>query len=249
MSNNATKNTSVNSVKISGNICKDAAVSGKKNFAAFDLAHNAGKSGETLFDRIKMFDANGKQAVNIPFDLLKKGKRVLVEGYRVSMKETFTDKQGVQQTKKRDYIIALSVVDYPWMEDGSNPSVNVVEVSGNLYADANKSTNNNFAGFDLAHNAGRNREPLSDKVKMFAPKEGENNIPFDILSKGQRVLVTGYRRAQTETYTARDGSEKKVTKTILVAKTCVGYPWNSQEEEAPAPAEAVVLPAVEDMPL
>lgn len=241
MSKNENKNVSVNRVKVSGNLCNDAMVSAEGKFAGFDLAHNAGRKGETMFDRIKMFSKNGSKDIQIPFEILKKGKRVLVEGYRICQKETYTDKEGVEKTVKRNYIIALSVTDYPWMQDGTNPSVNEVQVSGNLFADANKDNKLTFAGFDLAHNAGKNREVLGDKIKMFTDKEGKIEIPFDILNKGNRVLVTGYRRAKTEPYTTRDGVQAKATRTYLIATKVEAYPWNAETEEVPNAEESAVV--------
>lgn len=232
-----TKNISVNRVRVSGNICRNANKSASGNFAGFELAHNASRKGETMFDKVKMYNKNGKQDIEIPFDVLVKGRRILVEGYRVKIEET--DKDG--KVRKQEYIIALNVTDYPWLEDKSNPSVNEVEVSGNLYADAKKSASGNFAGFDLAHNGGKNRLVLGDKVKLFAKQD--ETLPFDELFKGNRVLVKGYRRAEKETYITKEGTEKTVTRTVLVATEVTGYPWDAaQGEEQPSAEESVDLP-------
>jgi len=231
-------NISVNRVRISGNICANANISATKNFAGFDLAHNCGRGRETLYDKVKMFSKNGNKDINIPFDLLTKGKRVLVEGFRVCEEESFTTKSGKDVTKKRVYIIALTVKDYPWHEDKSNPSVNEVEISGRLYDDARKSTSGNFAGFDMAHNAGKDRLCLSDSIKMFAGTgEGAVVIPHELLNKGTRVLVKGSRRAEKDTFISKEGVEVTVIKTIVVASSVNAYPWEGQAEDGPAPEE------------
>ena len=114
------KNTSKNTVIISGNICADANVSASKNFAAFDLAHNAGKDNETLFDTVKIFSKNGNQTVDIPFDLLKKGARVLVKGFRRTETETYVAKDGSERTSKTTVIVALAVEAYPFEAEEDN---------------------------------------------------------------------------------------------------------------------------------
>lgn len=234
-------NISVNRVRISGNICANANISSTKNFAGFDIAHNCGRGRETLFDKVKMFSKNGKKDLEIPFDILKKGQRVLVEGFRVTEEESFTSKSGQDITKKRVYIVALTVKDYPWLEDKSNPSVNEVEISGNLYNDARKSTSGNFAGFDMAHNAGKDRPCLSDSIKMFAGTgEAGVVIPHDILNKGARVLVKGSRRAEKDTFLNKEGIEVTVVRTVLVASSVEAYPWEDKTEDGPAPEETSV---------
>lgn len=217
-------NVSINRVEVSGNLCADARISESKNFAGFDLAHNAGKDKEALFDKVKMFNKNGKADVNIPFDILKKGRRVLVSGYRVTVEEEYQGK-----TLKKEYIIALEVKDYPKSEE--NPSVNRVEISGNLCADANASETKNFAGFDIAHNAGKNNPVLFDKVKMFN-KNGKNavEIPFADLVKGTRILVSGYRRTEKDEY-QKDGQAVTSKKTVIIALNAKAYPWDGQGEE------------------
>lgn len=213
-------NTSINRVTVSGNLCADARISANKNFAGFDIAHNAGKDKEVLFDKVKMFDKNGSKAIDIPFDILKKGTRVLVSGYRVTVEEKYNG-----EDRKKEYIIALEVKDYPKSEE--NPSVNRVEISGNLCADANSNDTKSFAAFNLAHNAGKDRLTLFDEVKMF-DKNGKTaiDIPFEALTKGNRVLVSGYRRVEKEEY---NGEIRK--KEVIVALEAKAYPWKGEGEE------------------
>lgn len=112
-------NQDINQVIISGRLTSDAHTSESKNFAGFDIAHNMGKNREPLFDSVKMFDKNGESHVDIPFDILKKGRRVKVTGYRRTENETFTAKDGSEHTRKKTYIIATEVQDFPW--DGNEP--------------------------------------------------------------------------------------------------------------------------------
>ena len=231
------KNTSKNTVIISGNICADANVSASKNFAAFDLAHNAGKDNETLFDTVKIFSKNGNQTVDIPFDLLKKGARVLVKGFRRTEKKTYVAKDGSERTSKNTVIVATSIEAYP--KDEENKSTNNVVISGNICADANVSASKNFAAFDLAHSAGKDNETLFDKVKMFSSNGRQSvEIPFDLLKKGARVLVKGFRRTETETYVAKDGSERTSKTTVIVALAVEAYPFEAEEDNTESAEKA-----------
>ena len=231
------KNTSKNTVIVSGNICADANISANKNFAVFDLAHNAGKDNEPLFDTVKMFSKNGNQALEIPFELLKKGTRVLVKGFRRTEAETYTGKDGVERTSKRTIIVALSIEPYAVSEE--NKSTNTVVVSGNICADANVSANKNFAGFDLAHNAGKDNEVLFDKVKMFSANGKQAlDIPFDLLKKGARVLVKGFRRTEKDTFTGKDGVERTSKRTVIVALSIEAYPMADEVDKTEAETKA-----------
>lgn len=232
-------NSSKNTVIISGNIVKDANTNEAKTFAAFDIAHNAGKDNEPLFDSVKMFAKNGNQAVEIPFDLLVKGNRVLVKGFRRTEKETFLTKSGETVTRKKTIIVAVSVEPYAKGEE--NKSQNSVVVSGNLCADANKSATGNFAGFDLAHNAGKDNETMFDSVKMFSRNgKQEVEIPMDVLTKGRRVLVSGYRRCEKETFITSAGETVTRKRTVIVALSVTDYPFGAEENVNEETAAAVV---------
>ena len=107
-------NNDINQVIISGRLTSDARTNDNKSFAAFDIAHNMGKDRETLYDSVKAFDKNGNDTVEIPLDILTKGHRVKVTGYRRTEVETY---QG--NTRKKTYVIATKIEDYPW--DGNAP--------------------------------------------------------------------------------------------------------------------------------
>lgn len=71
------------------------------------------------------------------------------------------------------------------------PSANKMEFSGNIVADANQfeTANGKGVSFRLAHNQGRDEEPVFMDVVMFSGKD--RVIPVDIIKKGNYVKVTG----------------------------------------------------------
>ena len=94
-----------NSFEMSGRIVKDAQSNESRSYARFSLAHNFGKGMEPLFVDVVMFDKNGKKAVNIPFELLKKGTPVVVSGY---MRPNVYKAEDGRTYRRVDYVV-LSV--------------------------------------------------------------------------------------------------------------------------------------------
>lgn len=101
----ATKFTSKNNFVFSGRLTADATTNASQNYARFTLAHNFGKDKDPLFLDFVMFNKNGKKDIKIPFDLLKKGSPVIVEGYL--RPDNFTNKEG--KTIKDVAYVVLSV--------------------------------------------------------------------------------------------------------------------------------------------
>ena len=74
---------SINTFAVSGRLTSDAQIYDGKNgkVARFSIAHNFGKGMDPLYLDTVMFSKNGKKAVEIPVDLLKKGQAVELGGY------------------------------------------------------------------------------------------------------------------------------------------------------------------------
>ena len=110
-------------------------------------------------------------------------------------------------------------------------STNTFAVSGRLTSDANiyDGKNGKVARFSIAHNFGRDMDPLFVDAVMFS-KNGkkEVSIPESLLKKGQAVTVSGYLRPNNNT---KDG--KTYRSIDFVVFSC-----SAPEDEAEAEGEA-----------
>ncbi len=88
------QSSSINRFAISGNICGRDLRIHKNGTITFSIAHSfAEKSGiGTLFTEIVIYPRNGNKQIHIPMDLIRKGRNVIVEGYR--RPGTWTDRKG-----------------------------------------------------------------------------------------------------------------------------------------------------------
>ena len=93
-------------------------------------------------------------------------------------------------------------------------STNSVVLSGRLTADAKPMANEAGVRFSIAHNMGKDNDPVYADFTMFA-KNGKvaKQIPTDLLVKGQAVLVSAYMTANN--YTKEDGTEVKGIRYIV----------------------------------
>ena len=107
-------------------------------------------------------------------------------------------------------------------------SINSFSISGRLTSDANifDGKNGKVARFDIAHNFGKDMDPLFAKCVMFS-KNGKKDvtIPTELLKKGSAVILSGYLRPNNNT---KDG--KTYRDLDFVVLSCV--------ENADEPAEA-----------
>lgn len=96
-------------------------------------------------------------------------------------------------------------------------STNSFAISGRLTSDATISKTGAVARFRIAHNFGKDMEPLFVDCVMFS-KNGKKDveIPTDLLKKGNAVLVSGYQRPNV--YVNPEG--KKYVRTDYVVLTC-----------------------------
>ena len=83
-------------------------------------------------------------------------------------------------------------------------STNNIILSGRLTADAKTNEQKSYAQFSIAHNMGKDKEPLFVDFVQFT-KNGKftNKIDFDLLKKGTPVLVHAYMRP--DSYTNANG--------------------------------------------
>ena len=74
-------------------------------------------------------------------------------------------------------------------------SQNSIILTGRLTADAKELANGAGVTFSIAHNMGKDNDPLFADFTMFA-KNGNRtvNIPTDLLKKGQAVTVSAWMK-------------------------------------------------------
>lgn len=96
------------------------------------------------------------------------------------------------------------------LKSGIMNAKNYIQISGRLTSDARTNDTRSYARFTLAVNftSGDRKEALFISCVAF-PKEFQSNgqtIPFDMLTRGREVLVTG--RISPRTITSQDGTRK-----------------------------------------
>lgn len=93
-------------------------------------------------------------------------------------------------------------------------SLNNIQITGRLTADAQPLANNAGVRFSIAHNMGKNKPVLYVDFKMFS-KNGrfENKIPTELLKKGQPVQVSAYMKVNV--FTKEDGTESRTLQFIV----------------------------------
>ena len=79
-------------------------------------------------------------------------------------------------------------------------SENSIILTGRLTADAKELANNAGVSFSIAHNMGKDNDPLFVDFTFFA-KNGSRtvNIPTDLLKKGQAVTVSAWMKPNNYT--------------------------------------------------
>lgn len=94
-------------------------------------------------------------------------------------------------------------------------SQNSIILTGRLTADAKELANGAGVSFSIAHNMGKDNDPLFVDFTFFA-KSGKRtvNIPTDLLVKGQAVTVSAWMKPAN--YTNAEG--KKVRHTQYIVK-------------------------------
>ena len=88
-----------------------------------------------------------------------------------------------------------------------NPN-NYIQISGRLTADVTSNENKTFARFSIAKNfEGATKKALFLNCVIFKKEFDDNKqtIPWDLLKKGQEVLLTG--KLHPNTWTDKDGAE------------------------------------------
>ena len=97
-------------------------------------------------------------------------------------------------------------------------SSNNITLSGRLTADAISNESKSFARFTIAHNMGKDaqgaQKVLFFEATMFAKNhKREVAIPFDLLKKGQPVLVNAW--LMPDSYTNKDGKTVNTVKYVV----------------------------------
>lgn len=94
-------------------------------------------------------------------------------------------------------------------------SQNSIILTGRLTADAKELANNAGVSFSIAHNMGKNNDPLYVDFTFFT-KNGNRtvNIPTELLKKGQAVTVSAWMKP--DNYVNADG--KKIRHTQYIVK-------------------------------
>ena len=221
---------SLNRFAISGNICERGLKVYDNGTVRLTVAHNMGRNRDALYTDIVMFPKNGKKDVVIPAELLKKGKNVIVSGYRRA--NNWVDKDGGKHY--RIDFIALEIV-----ENTENKSVNSFEVTGNICEKGLKVYDEGTVRMSIGHNFGRSKlEPLFTDIVMF-PKNGKKDveIPTELVKKGQAVVVSGYRRPNN--WVDKDGGKHYQMDYVALSLSENGIePAEAAEAEPETEAEA-----------
>ena len=90
-----------------------------------------------------------------------------------------------------------------------NPT-NYIQISGRLTADVTSNENKTFARFSIAKNfEGATKKALFLNCVIFKKEFDDNKqtIPWDLLKKGQEILITG--KLAPNNWTDKDGVEHK----------------------------------------
>ena len=90
-----------------------------------------------------------------------------------------------------------------------NPN-NYIQISGRLTADVTPNENKTFARFNLAKNfVGADKKTIFLSCVIFKKEFDDNEqiIPWDLLKKGQEVLITG--KLAPNNWTDKEGIEHK----------------------------------------
>lgn len=97
-------------------------------------------------------------------------------------------------------------------------SANNISLSGRLTADAVSNESKNFARFTIAHNMGKDAQGNQRVLFLEATMFNKNHkrdvvIPFDLLKKGQPVLVNAW--LTPDSYTNKDGKTVNTVRYIV----------------------------------
>lgn len=78
-------------------------------------------------------------------------------------------------------------------------------MSGRLTADVTPNEKKTFARFSIAHNTGKDADPIFLNCVIYKREFEENkqSIPWDILEKGNEIFVTG--KLAPNNWTDKDG--------------------------------------------
>lgn len=89
-----------------------------------------------------------------------------------------------------------------------NPQ-NYIQISGRLVADAKPNSGKTYARFSIAHNFGQDTPSLFMNCVVFQQEFEKNkqSIPWDLLSKGTDILLTG--RLRPNNWTDDNGVERR----------------------------------------
>ena len=93
---------------------------------------------------------------------------------------------------------------------------NYIPLSGRLTADVTPNEGKTFARFTLAKNFSKDNKSSRFFRCVIFKKEFDDNqqtIPWDLLKKGQEVLLTG--KLHPNTWTAKDGAEHQVIEIVV----------------------------------
>ena len=103
---------SMNTIAFSGRVCEKGLNISKQGTARFTIAHNMGPKAKPVFNNCVMFPKNGKKAVEIPAELIKKGYPVIAKGYVRNGDREYTPK-GAEEAKtfRQIDLVVLELLD------------------------------------------------------------------------------------------------------------------------------------------
>lgn len=108
-------------------------------------------------------------------------------------------------------------------------SQNSIILTGRLTADAKELANNAGVSFTIAHNMGKDNDPLFADFTFFKKNGGRTvSIPADLLKKGQAVTVSAWMKPNTYV-----NAEGKTIRTIqyIVKKVEAISPETADEQD------------------
>lgn len=120
-------------------------------------------------------------------------------------------------------------------------SSNNISLSGRLTADAITNESKSYARFTVAHNMGKDEQGNSKVIFLEVTMFNKNHkkdvvIPFDLLKKGQNVLVNAW--LQPDTYTNKDGKTVNSLKYVVKSVEAITAEEAEASDEEIAEAEA-----------
>lgn len=217
---------SVNNIRISGCIVKDATFRGN-SFANFRIAHNVSAKGGTLFYDCEMYVYGKKK---LPVELLKKGSKVILEGKFDSRRRTnYINVENVVANELRMTVLSNGE------KKAALSRVNQVELNGEICAQSYFGRNNVVVRFRILHRLDQVNSIIKDCV-MFA-SDADGKLPVELIQSGGAVVIRG--REGLNTYRNPDGDEEIIVDEISAAEEI-------QEDETPAEKVTVPVEAEQD---